>query len=172
MYKKTMAAVAVVLASGVAHAQGADAKAGWYAGLDIGQARSSIDSVNGDDSATTYGVNGGYRLHRNFAVEGALTRLGSFGDYKVNAASVAGVGIWPLSNAFSLYGKAGLAVTDAKVEPDSHTGTGLLVGAGVTYDFTGGYFAKAGWDHYANVGDASTGSGSIDAYNLGVGVRF
>ena len=77
-----------------------------------------------------------------------------------------------MSNAFSLYGKAGLAVTDAKVEPESHTGTGLLVGAGVTYDFTGGYFAKAGWDHYANIGDASTGSGSIDAYNLGVGVRF
>jgi len=32
--------------------------------------------------------------------------------------------------------------------------------------------AKAGWDHYAKVGDASTGSDSIDTYNVGVGIRF
>jgi OOP family OmpA-OmpF porin len=172
MYKKTIAAVAVVVASGVAHAQGAD-QPGWYAGLDVGQSRSHIDSVNGDDSSTTYGVNGGYRLSRNFAVEGALSRLGSFDQYEANAVSVAGVGILPLWKALSLYGKAGLALTDAKLDPSaSHTGTGILVGAGVTYDFAGGYFAKGGWDHYANVGDASTGSGSIDAYNLGVGLRF
>ena len=210
MYKKAMAAIAVVLSSGLAHAQGSDSKAGWYAGLDLGASRSGIksDDIGGalanqgapgstsvDNSDTTYGINGGYRLNRNFAVEGALARLGSFdystatgadtvsGKFRANAVSLAGVGIWPVSDALSVYGKAGLAVTDAKLEAgsatgatavsdSSHTGTGLVFGAGVTYDFTGGYFAKAGWDHYARVGDASTGSDSIDTYNLGVGMRF
>ena len=209
MYKKALAALAVVVSSGAAHAQSAD-KAGWYAGLDIGASRSGIKadeiggalanqgapgSVSADDSDTMYGINGGYRLNRNFAVEGALTRLGTFdysstmpgdtvsGKFRANAASLAGVGIWPVTNAFSIYGKAGLAVTDAKLEAASatgatalnnvsHTGTGLLVGAGATYDFAGGYFAKAGWDHYAHVGDASTGTGDINAYLVGVGMRF
>jgi OmpA-OmpF porin, OOP family len=209
MYKKAIAAVAVVF-SGLAHAQGADGKAGWYAGLDIGRSRSGITSgniggalanqgatgaVSADGSGTMYGINGGYRFNRNFAVEGAAARLGSFdysaasasdtvgGTYKANALSLAGVGIWPMSNAFSVYGKAGVAVTDVSLEASStsgatpvsnasHTGTGLLVGAGVTYDLDGGYFAKAGWDHYARVGDASTGSGDINAYLLGVGMRF
>src|SRR5689334_10816194 len=210
MYKKAMAAIAVVLSSGLAHAQGADPKAGWYAGLDIGASRSGIgsDEIGGalanqgapgstsaDDSSTAYGINGGFRFNRNFAVEGALSRLGSFdysadtgadtvsGKLKANALSLAGVGIWPVTNAFSIYGKAGLALTDAKLEASaangfapagdaSHTGTGLLFGAGATYDIQGGYFAKAGWDHYAHVGDASTGTGDINTYLIGVGMRF
>jgi len=198
VYKKTIAALAVVFSSGVAHAQSAD-KAGWYAGLDVGRSRTGVgtDDINGalanqgapgaasaDDSATMYGINGGYRLNRNFALEGALSRLGSFdyngdtvsGKFTANALSLAGVGIWPVTNAFSVYGKAGLALTDVNLEAPvtdaSHTGTGLLVGAGVTYDFDGGYFAKAGWDHYAHVGDASTGQGDINTYLIGVGMRF
>lgn len=209
MYKKAIATVAVVLSSGLAHAQGAD-KTGWYAGLDIGKSHnglsgSDIDGALGnqgvsasssiDNGGTAFGINGGYRMNRNFGVEAALTRLGSFdysstagadtvsGKFRADAVSLAGVGFWPLANNFSVYGKAGLAVTDAKLEATSatgassvsnasHTGTGFLFGAGVTYDFEGGYFAKAGWDHYAKVGDASTASGSIDTYNLGVGMHF
>jgi OOP family OmpA-OmpF porin len=210
MYKKAIVTLAAVLSSGLAQAQGLDGKAGWYAGLDIGRSRngfgaSDIDgalanqgvggSSSVDDSGTAFGVNGGYRFNRNFAVEGALSRLGSFdyssstgadtvsGRFTANALSVAGVGIYPLTPAWSLYGKAGLALTDSQLEASSasgataldnrsHTGTGLLFGAGVTYDFDRAYFAKAGWDHYAKVGDASTGSGSIDTYDLGVGLRF
>jgi OOP family OmpA-OmpF porin len=199
MYKKAMAAIAVVLSSGLAHAQSAD-KTGWYAGLDVGASRSGMDvnvpgSVDADKSGTMFGISGGYRLNRNFAVEGALARLGSFdynattasdtvsGKLQANALSLAGVGIWPVTNAFSVYGKAGLALTDAKLTASSasgltpvgdasHTGTGFLFGAGATYDFQGGYFAKAGWDHYARVGDGSTGQGDINAYLVGVGMRF
>jgi OmpA-OmpF porin, OOP family len=210
MYKKALAAVAVVFSSGVAQVHAADAKPGWYAGLDVGAGRTGIGAseVDGalanqgvagsssvDSSGTAFGVNGGYRLNRNFGVEAAWDRLGRFdygsntgadtvnGTYEANALSLAGVGFLPLSNALSLYGKAGLAVTDAKLSASSasgatavgstsHTGTGLLVGAGLTYDFEQGYFAKAGWDHYAHVGDASTGSGDINTYMVGVGLHF
>jgi OmpA-OmpF porin, OOP family len=209
MYRKAIAAFAFVVSSGAVHAQSAD-KAGWYAGLDLGRSRLGMNGgdVDGalanqgiasatslDQTDTAFGVNGGYRFNRYFALEGAYARLGSFdysaptgtdtidGKFKASALSLAGVGIYPLSPQWSLYGKAGLARTDAKLEASSesgatptentsHTGTGLLVGAGVTYDFDGGFFAKAGWDRYSKVGDSTTGSGPIDLYLLGVGMRF
>ena len=43
----------------------------------------------------------------------------------------------------------------------------------MTYDFDGCYYTKLGWDRYERVGDsASTGKGSIDIYQIGVGMRF
>ena len=208
MYRKAIAAFALVVSSGV-HAQSAD-KAGWYAGIDLGRSRlgmngSDVDgalanqgvagSSSIDNTGTAYGVNGGYRFNRYFALEGAYERLGSFdyssntgsdtisGKFKANALSLSGVGIYPLSPAWSVYGKAGLARTGATLEASSasgatpidnssHTGTGLLVGAGVTYDFDRAFYAKADWDRYAKVGDDSTGSGPIDLYMVGVGMRF
>jgi len=209
MYTKAIAAFAFIVSSGVAHAQ-SDDKAGWYAGLDLGRSRlgmngSDVDgalanqgiasSTSLERTDTAFGVNGGYRFNRYFALEGAYQRLGSFdyssgtgtdtidGKFKASALSLSGVGIYPLSSQWSLYGKAGLARTDAKLEASSesgatptentsHTGTGLLVGAGVLYDFDRSFFAKAGWDRYNKVGDSTTGSGPIDLYMLGVGMRF
>jgi OOP family OmpA-OmpF porin len=209
MYRKAFAAFALVVSSSAVHAQSAD-KAGWYAGLDLGRSRlgmngSDVDgalanqsiasSTSLDRTDTAFGVNGGYRFNRYFALEGAYERLGSFdysastgtdtidGKFKASALSLAAVGFYPLSPQWSLYGKAGLARTDAKLEASSetgltptentsHTGTGLLIGAGVTYDFDRNFYAKAGWDRYNKVGDSTTGSGPIDLYMLGVGMRF
>jgi OOP family OmpA-OmpF porin len=209
MYRKAIAAVAFVVSSGVVHAQSAD-KAGWYAGLDIGRSRlgmngSDVDgafanqgiasSTSLDQTDTSYGVNAGYRFNNYFGLEGAYERLGSFnysantgidtidGKFKASALSLAGVGFYPFSSQWSLYGKAGLTRTDAKLEASSesgltptentsHTGPGLLFGAGLMYDFDRSFFAKAGWDRYTKVGDSSTGNGPIDLYMLGVGMRF
>src|SRR5438477_605438 len=75
------------------------------------------------------------------------------------------------------YTKLGLSSGDVDgalaVSGASHSGTNLLYGAGLRYDFDGGYFTKLGWDRYQNVGDAgSTGKGSIDSYQLGVDMHF
>lgn len=209
MYRRAIAAFAFVLSSGVAHAQSAD-KAGWYAGIDIGRSRLGMNgadvdgafanqgigsSTSLDQTDTSLGINAGYRFNNYFALEGAYQHLGSFdysattgtdtidGKFKASALSLAGVGIYPLSPQWSLYGKAGLTRTDAKLEASSesgltptentsHTGTGLLFGAGVTFDFARNFFAKAGWDRYTKVGDGTTGSGPINLYLLGVGMRF
>jgi OOP family OmpA-OmpF porin len=208
MYKRAIAAVAFVVSSGVVHAQGD--KAGWYAGLDIGRSRlgmngSDVDGAFGnqgiasstslDQTDTAYGVNAGYRFNPYFALEGGYAHLGSFdysastgtdtidGKYKASALSLSGVGIYPFTPQWSVYGKAGLTRTDAKLEASSESGltptentsrngTGLLFGAGVMYDFDRSLFAKAGWDRYTKVGDASTGEGPVDLYMLGVGMRF
>jgi OmpA-OmpF porin, OOP family len=148
-----------------------------------------------DQSGTSYGVNAGYRFNNYFALEGAYQRLGSFeysassgsdtidGKFKASALSLAGVGIYPLSSQWSLFAKAGATRIDAKLEASSesgltptqntsHNGTGLLFGAGATYDFDRNLYARAGWDRYTKVGDSSTGSGPIDLYMFGVGMRF
>ena len=209
MNKKAIAALVLTLSSGLAAAQSAD-KAGWYAGLDLGRSRlgmsgADIDgalanqgvggSSSVDRSDTGFGINGGYRFNRNFAVEAGWARLGDFsyssnpgsdtidGKFKANALSLAGLGIYPLTPNWSVYGKAGLARTSVDLEASSetgatavsnqsHAGVGWLLGAGLTYDFSGGLFTKLGWDHYASVGDAATGQSAIDMYSLGVGMRF
>jgi len=67
--KKTAIAAALALSLGasLAHAQASDPR-GWYAGIDVGASRSNRSGLN-DDKDVSLGINVGYRLHRNFAVE-------------------------------------------------------------------------------------------------------
>jgi len=100
MYRQAITAFAVVVSSGVAHAQSAD-KTGWYAGIDIGRSRlgmngSDVDgalanqgigsSTSLDQTDTGLGINGGYRFNNYFALEGAYQRLDSF-DYNAPPAA-------------------------------------------------------------------------------------
>ena len=180
MLKRLMIAASLALGASGAYAQ----ETGWYGGLDVGASHLSginTDSLNSfDKSDTAFDVNLGYRLNRNFAVEGAYTDLGKFhfssaagdGDVKPTAVSLSAVGILPLQSNFSLYGKAGIAHTETKALGASDTKDGLLAGAGVMYDFNRNVYAKAGWDRFDDVGNDATGKGHADIYSLGVGYRF
>jgi len=171
--KRSMAAIAaaaLALGAGLARAQ----ESGWYAGTDVGASRLHVDGV-GSNSDTAFGIDGGYRLNRNFAVEAAADRIGRFGSdpsYDVNAYSLAAVGILPLQSGFSLYGKGGYARTHADLGGTTDNANSLLVGAGVMYDISRQYYVKAGWDRYTKVGGADTGSGSADVVGVGLGMRF
>src|ERR1043166_8408742 len=130
MYRQAITAFAVVVSSGVAHAQSAD-KTGWYAGIDIGRSRLGMNgsdvegalanqgigsSTSLDQTDTGLGINGGYRFNNYFALEGAYQRLGSFdysaatgsdtidGKFKASALSLSGLGFYPLSTKWSLCG--------------------------------------------------------------------
>jgi len=152
-------------------------------------------STSIDQSDKSYGVSGGYRLNRNFAAEMAWESLGSYsysspsatdtinGKLKASALSLSALGIYPFSRNWSAYGKLGVTRTSTDLTASSTTGasavsnassssTGWLLGAGLTYDFDSGYYVKGGWDRYDHVGDASTGKGSIDLYQIGVGMHF
>ena len=134
MLKKLMVAATLTLGASGAFAQ----ETGWYGGLDVGSSHLSginTDSLDSfDKSDTAFDVNLGYRLNRNFAVEGAYTNLGKFhfssaagdGDVKPTAVSLSAVGILPLQSNFSLYGKAGIAHTETKGLDASDTKDGLL----------------------------------------------
>src|SRR5665647_3930276 len=67
----------------------------WYGGVNIGQSRATIDdaritsgllgqgaastSITDDNRDTGYKLFGGYKINRNFAVEGGYFDLGRFG---------------------------------------------------------------------------------------------
>jgi opacity protein-like surface antigen len=214
MHKKAIiagAAVALAIAAGIVRAQGGDSA--WYGGIDLGRSRLGLGSGDFDNalanqgigasssserSDTSLGFSVGYLFNRNFALEGAYTRLGDFnysaaasspaadtisGRYKAHALSLSGIGILPLRQSWSVYGKAGVARTSTDLEASSETGavavgntsasrTGLLIGAGAMYDLSRNVFARAGWDRYTQIGSDDTGKGHADVYSIGVGYRF
>jgi opacity protein-like surface antigen len=214
MHKKAIiagTAIALAIGAGIVRAQSGGSA--WYGGIDLGRGRlglggSDFDnalanqgigaSSSNDRSDTSLGFSVGYLVNRNFAIEGAYTRLGEFdysaaasspaadtitGKYKAHALSLSGVGILPLQRNWSVYGKAGLARTKTDLEASSATGavavgnssdsrTGLLIGAGAMYDISRNVFARAGWDRYADIGSDATGKGHADVYSIGVGYRF
>jgi opacity protein-like surface antigen len=152
----------------------------------------------GDHGDTNLGFSVGYLFNRNFAVEGAYTRLGEFnssaaasspaadtitGKYKAHALSLSGIGFLPLRQNWSVYGKAGVARAKTDLGASSDTGavavgdasasrTGPLIGAGAMYDVSRNVFARAGWDRYAQIGSDDTGKGHADVYSVEVGYRF
>ena len=171
---------------------GTAAHAQPYIGLSIGQ--SSIDesiteglitsgTTDGKDSA--FKLFGGYRFHPNFAAElayvnlGELTYSGTFfatpvtgGSVKANGLNMSAVGILPLTNEFSLFGKLGLFAWEAKASdttggvPFSATADGADVsfGIGASYDFTKQFSVRAEWELFKLE--------NADASLVSVGVLF
>src|SRR5437879_1971813 len=216
MYKKAIiagTAIALAIGAGIVRAQGVDGKPAWYGGIDLGRSRLGLGGGDFDNALANQGIGAsssneradtslgfsvGYLFNRNFALEGAYTRLGEFnysaaasspaadtisGKYKAHALSVSGIGILPLRQSWSVYGKAGVARTKTDLEASSDTGavavgnatasrSGLLIGAGAMYDLSRNVFARAGWDRYAQIGSDDTGKGHADVYSIGVGYRF
>jgi OOP family OmpA-OmpF porin len=211
--KTKLGGIAMLFALGAGVAQAAPADRGWYAGLDVGRSNlrlngsdldgvfanqgiTSSTSIDGHD--TNLGANVGYRLNRNFALEGGYIDFGKFdfnaaanapgadtiqGDYKAHAWSFSAVGTAPIDNRWSLYAKGGVTRTSADLSASSATGatapagasasgTGALLGVGTSYDFTRSLYGKLEADRYTHVGDSNTGRGDIDVYTVGVGLRF
>jgi OmpA-OmpF porin, OOP family len=211
--KFIVGAVAALMALSDGVALSAPADHGWYGGVDAGRSNLRLNGGDVDNALANQGIAGsssldrrddafganvGYRLNRHFALEGGYADFGKFGfdstttapaadsvqgDYKAHALSLAAVGIVPLEDGWSVFGKAGAARTTAELSPGSasgatapggtsRSGTGLLLGAGATYDFTQSVYGKAELDRYTRVGDESTGKGDVDLYTVGVGMRF
>lgn len=206
-------AVTLILGIGCAQAA-PDDTVGWYAGIDLarsnlGLSGGGIDgaianlgvvgaaSISNQD--TSAGLNLGYRFGKSFALEAGYVDLGKYsfssfttapavdtlhGVYKAHAFSLSGVGILPMNNKWSLFGKIGYARTSADLSANSVSGAtaltrasgsggGVLVGAGATYDLARNWFGKAELDRYQHVGDpTSTGQANINVFSLGMGLRF
>ncbi|MFH1605088.1 MAG: outer membrane beta-barrel protein [Pseudomonadota bacterium] len=206
-------AATLVLGMGFAQAA-PDDNSGWYAGIDLARSNLGSGGRGIDGAVANQGIAGsasisnqdtgagltfGYRFGKSFALEGGYIDLGKYkyssfttapaadtvqGIYKAHALSFSAVGILPMNNKWSLFGKAGLTRTSAELSARSVTGAtapggasasgiGLLVGAGATYDFAKNWFGKAELDRYTHVGDpANTGPSDVNVFSLGMGLRF
>jgi OOP family OmpA-OmpF porin len=188
---------------------------GFYLGVGAGRSRVDFDtddvdatvralgfatsSTSADETDTAWKLFGGYRFNRYFALELGYTDLGRFtfdttttgpaanfdGRLKGNVWSLDAVGIAPLGDRFSLFGKVGVirwdlsarvaafaggaAVTD-KVSDD---GFSWKLGLGAQYQFTPAFGARLEWERLRKVGDNdTTGKGDVDLFTLGLLLRF
>lgn len=152
----TLVALATLATLGAAPAMAQDSY--YYGGLGVGQTRVRIDDVRvaeslvgaglgtsavaHDERHTGYKVFGGYQFNRYFGVELGFFKLGTHGftatttppgtlqgQFKAQGANLGVVGTWPITDRFSLLGRAGVqyARTRANV-----TGTGAVVVANPT----------------------------------------
>ena len=198
----------LVSASVAAQAQ----EKGWYGGLNFGQSKAKIDdpriirgllssgffttSITDDDRDSGYKIFGGYQMNRHLALEAGYFDLGRFGfnattqplgsltgEIKIRGANLDLVGMIPLTEKFSVFGRLGVARAEAR---DTFTGSGLVrvlnpnpsktdtngkFGLGLQYAFTESFGMRAEVERY-RINDAVGNKGDIDLASLGLVYRF
>jgi len=167
-------------------------------GLDVVDATSNID-----DSDTAYGLTGGYQFNDHIAFEFAYVDLGSFNnqatvtltdgtnqadaDVTLETSAIGPVvsmlGVLPLGERFSLYGRAGLSFLNAdgtaritiadQTQRASQTSqkTDPMFGVGAEFNFSKYWAIRLAWDRYIDVGTQDV-SGDIDADVITLGIRM
>ena len=188
------------------------ADSNWYGGINIGQSRAKIDdprirsgllsggltttSILDDDRDAGYKLYGGYQFNRNFALEGGYFDLGKFGfvattvpagtltgNIKLRGLNLDAVGILPITEKFSAFGRVGVNYAEAR---DSFTGTGAVrvlnpspskrdtnhkFGLGLQYAFTESLAVRGEVERY-RIDDAIGNKGDIDLFSVGLVYRF
>jgi OmpA-OmpF porin, OOP family len=193
MKSKTKAGVAILgLASAMAFTGPAVAQdSGFYAGLHIGQssADDACEGVSGpgvscDDKDTAWKILGGYQFNRHLAVEIGYTDLGEVSasgpggsaSIESTAFEVVAVGIFPIADKFSIYGKLGMYRGDTEATApgvsESESNNDLTFGFGVRYDFTKNLGVRGEWQKYSDVGGGNIGEADVDVISIGLIWKF
>ena len=188
--KRTLAITAVCLlapASWDTHAQTPtlSTDTGLYLGAGIGrsEARDVCRVVGGacDSKDISWNIFAGYQFNRHAAVELGYSDLGeattsgfiggvpSFLSMSTKTLELVGVGILPLGDHFSLYGKLGFfrydsdgTATGGLVSNASDKGTELTFGVGGEYNFDGRSAVRVEWQRYLGVGSGIIGLDKAD----------
>lgn len=167
--------------------------AGGYVGASFGTTSPDEEGFKDD---TGYRITGGALLNPNFALEASYTSLGEFeadedtrnaigylaGGYDVSDVSIevtgvefAAVGIAPLNDTFSLFGKIGLYMWDAEVNvdvagygsgSDSDDGNDPFFGVGFLVNVSQQISLKGEFNRY----DAM--DGDVDFLGVGLNLNF
>ena len=189
------------------------ADSGWLGGLSIGQSNAEIDnerianqllgsgftttSISNNDTDTAFKIFAGYKFNKHFALEGGYFNLGQFGytattvpagtlsgTIKLKGLNFDAVGILPITEKFSAFGRIGLNYAEAKdnfsrsgavatpTDPSpSKRGTNYKTGLGLQYALTETVGLRGEWERY-RINDAVGNDGDINMYSLGVVVMF
>lgn len=184
---------------------------GPYIGANIGSTRANFDSPTTLDAFVGPGFNvnsssadnrdnggklyGGYRFNRNFAVEAGYFDLGRFnysynttppgslgGDLRVRGLNLDLVGIFPVSDRFSVFGRVGAAYAQSRTSFNNtgavpfaasrkESDTNLKVGVGLEYAFSDRLSVRAELERY-RINDALRSRGHIDMASIGLVYSF
>lgn len=184
---------------------------GPYVGGNLGRSSASFDrpanldafvgpgfSVNSsieNNHDTAYKLYGGYRFHPNFAVEAGWFDLGHFqyiynttpagslnGNLGVRGVNLDLVGILPVSERFSVFGRVGAAYSHSRTgfgntgavplaAVRKHKDTDVKIGAGLQYAFTDSLSVRAELERY-RVNDTLRSRGHVDMASVGLVYSF
>jgi OOP family OmpA-OmpF porin len=170
----------------------------WYLGASIGQSDASVDcagTTSCDTEDSSWRIFGGYQVNRNFAIELGYSTLGeasagvpAFGPFpasrvtlEATAWDLSAVGILPIAERFSAFGRLGLYRADTDIDVnfpgvgsagDSDSNTDLTFGVGLRYDFAQNVGVRAEWQRFSDVSAADFGEGDVDVISVGLVVRF
>ncbi len=175
---KIVCGAALVLSAfaGSAQAQGwmrSSQNLGFYVGAGIGGSEAkdfcsdvrSLGVTSCDEKDRTWKASAGYRFHPNIALEAGYVDLGKFSAgiggttvrIDAKAFELLAVGMIPIWQSFSIYGKAGVARWDIDGTVTGTTfrasdkGTDFTFGVGAQYDFTANLAARVEWQRYADL---------------------
>ena len=115
-----------------------------------------------DDTESVWRLFGGYRAHRNLAVElgyidlGKMTLGGRPADGE--AWELVGLGIAPLNEQFSVYGKLGGYRGEARGGGIIETRNDLTFGFGAQYDVNRNLGVRLEWQRYTDFGGGGFGA--------------
>ena len=170
------------------------------AGLPVFNVRGDLD-----DSDNNFTGFAGYRFNRYVAVEGGYTDLGEItynasisalnglsivpGTMQFTASSkgafVNGMGIWPITKIWEVYGRGGFYVSDTQVSAtarigsntstatESSTSVDAMIGLGTALHLGQHLLVRLEYQRFGAVGDEdTTGETDVDAFNLGLVIRF
>lgn len=193
--RSILVALFTVLSAGSGTASSQDV--GFYAGFNFGQSRADDVDCTGttacDDKDTAFSIFAGYQVNQNFGVEFGYVDLGrasldvpGFGGlvairFESTGFEVSGVGIIPINQQLSFYGKLGLFLWDLDVRATgsggtaalSEDGTDLTFALGARYSLMRNVALHVQWQRYKDIGDASTtGQSDIDVIGAGLLFRF
>jgi len=185
---------------------------GWYVGGNLGKSSAAIDderiinsllsngftaaTVEDDDHDNGWKLFAGYKVNKNFAVEGGYFDLGEYGfaattvpagtlngNIRLKGLNIDAVGILPLTEKLSAFGRMGL--NGAKTTA-SFDGVGLVnvldpkrskrdvnykIGVGLEYAVTQALGIRAEAERY-QINDAVGNKGDVDLISLGLVYRF
>ena len=168
-------------------------------GLNVTSGTSSLD-----DSDSGYGFIAGYRFTPHLAVEGGYMSLGNLKyrsrvsgdidgvptdaafnvDSETSGIALSGLGVWPLSYRWEVYGRAGVlfgsntarlyyadTIGEARGE-FSENSIDALAGVGTSFNFLEIYDFRLEYQRIFDAGDEATGEGDVDMISVGITVVF
>lgn len=168
---------------------------GFYIGGGLGQsdAKDGCDGISGpgvscDSEDTAWRLFGGYQLNTNLALELGYTDLGELSatgpggsaSAEATALELSALGMFPIAEGFSLYGKAGVyrGEVDSRASiaglsaSASEDNTDFTLGAGVQFDMTRNVALRGEWQRYMDMGGEETGESDVDVLSVNVLYRF
>lgn len=145
-------------------------------------------AIDCDATDIAGGFYAGYQFNKYFALEAAYLNLGKVDAiYPINEAEknftgsmqgieISALALYPLSNDFNAFAKAGVFNWQAKSEGGPLTqkdyGLSPTIGLGLSYQISKQWQARLEYQYFANIGSAEIGGANAHLSSLGISYQF